>query len=317
MKTKKISFVVALLVIFSMLLSAPASRIFGGIIMAQSAPATRSNNAAHDEMQASYPSLSLYATDLTRLARQGRLNPVEGHDREIQHLVRVLARRTGKSPVVISDSTVERNNIVEGLALKIASADVPDALSHKSIFRLNLDSMFAETAGGEQFEQKLSAVLADAERARGSVVLFIDELHQFVGTSAAQEASALISKALQSGDLQVVGATNQAAFDQSIQSNVELARLFERVGAANEEVADNESESDSESSEEFVGAKLAPDVRQLVESAGSNEDRVSLILQGDGVQNSSLRQYIKSNGGSITASLNQIGAQVVEVPARL
>jgi subtilisin family serine protease len=269
-------------------------------------------------MKADYPALSLYAGDLTELAQRGALATVPGYEDKIERLIHLLARNNGKHPVLVGESSVERNIIVEGLAQRIAAHEVPEALLQKSIFRLNLDAIAAQTKSNAEIETRLNAVLAETEKAAGRVILFIDEIHQVVGSDAAQETAGAVSGALQRGRVRVVGATNAAAFEQSIQQKTELARFFVPVRLEDaEKSASNEHESDALKGEEFVGAKIAPDVSELMANAGHGEDRVSLILQGDDLQNAAFRQFLKEHEGRVTENLNRVGAQVVEVPARL
>jgi serine protease AprX len=319
MKTRKLSTVVTLMIICSLLLSVIAGGPFKVVAGAQTLTGTaRVRDAERDEMKANSPALALYAADLTELAQRGALAPVKGYEDEIEHLIHLLARKDGKHPVLIGESSVERNIIVEGLAQRIASNEVPVALSHKSIMRLNLDAIAAQTKSSAEIDARLNALMAETEKAAGRIILFIDEIHQVVGAGATQETARIVSDALQRGRVRVVGATNSAAFEESIEQRSELARLFEQVRLEDAgKSASSEHESDAKEGLEFAGEKIAPDVSELMASAGNGADRVSLILQGDDLQDTAFRQFLKEHDGHITENFNRVGAQVVEVPARL
>ncbi|HYG11714.1 MAG TPA: ATP-dependent chaperone ClpB [Pyrinomonadaceae bacterium] len=182
--------------------------------------------------EANYQALSKYAKDLTDLARQGKLDPVIGRDDEIRRTVQVLSRRTKNNPVLIGEPGVGKTAIVEGLAQRIISGDVPETLRNKRLVALDLGSMLAGAKYRGEFEDRLKAVLKEIENAKGQIVLFIDELHTLVGAGAAEgaiDASNMLKPALARGELRCVGATTLNEYKKHIEKDAALERRFQQV----------------------------------------------------------------------------------------
>jgi ATP-dependent Clp protease ATP-binding subunit ClpB len=182
--------------------------------------------------EANYQALSKYAKDLTELARQGKLDPVIGRDDEIRRTVQVLSRRTKNNPVLIGEPGVGKTAIVEGLAQRIISGDVPETLRNKRLVGLDLGSMLAGAKYRGEFEDRLKAVLKEIENAQGQIVLFIDELHTLVGAGAAEgaiDASNMLKPALARGELRCVGATTLNEYKKYIEKDAALERRFQQV----------------------------------------------------------------------------------------
>src|SRR5438067_8821677 len=182
--------------------------------------------------EANYQALSKYAKDLTDLARQGKLDPVIGRDDEIRRTIQVLSRRTKNNPVLIGEPGVGKTAIVEGLAQRIISGDVPETLRNKQIVGLDLGSMLAGAKYRGEFEDRLKAVLKEIENAQGQIVLFIDELHTLVGAGAAEgaiDASNMLKPALARGELRCVGATTLNEYKKHIEKDAALERRFQPV----------------------------------------------------------------------------------------
>lgn len=182
--------------------------------------------------EANYQALSKYARDLTDLARKGKLDPVIGRDDEIRRTIQVLSRRTKNNPVLIGEPGVGKTAIVEGLAQRIVSGDVPETLRNKRLVSLDLGSMLAGAKYRGEFEDRLKAVLKEIEGAQGSIVLFIDELHTLVGAGAAEgaiDASNMLKPALARGELRCVGATTLNEFKKYIEKDAALERRFQQV----------------------------------------------------------------------------------------
>jgi len=182
--------------------------------------------------EANYQALSKYARDLTELARAGKLDPVIGRDDEIRRTVQVLSRRTKNNPVLIGEPGVGKTAIVEGLAQRIISGDVPETLRNKRLVSLDLGSMLAGAKYRGEFEDRLKAVLKDIENAQGQIVLFIDELHTLVGAGAAEgaiDASNMLKPALSRGELRCVGATTLNEYKKYIEKDAALERRFQQI----------------------------------------------------------------------------------------
>ncbi|MCK5794673.1 MAG: AAA family ATPase, partial [Anaerolineales bacterium] len=179
-----------------------------------------------------YKALEKYSRDLTKLAREGKLDPVIGRDAEILRVIQILSRRTKNNPVMIGEAGVGKTAIVEGLAQKIATNDVPEILSGKRVVSLDLGSMIAGSRFRGEFEERLKAAIDDVKQADGEIILFIDELHTVVGAGAAQgamDASNMLKPALARGELQCVGATTLDEYNKYIEKDSALERRFAPV----------------------------------------------------------------------------------------
>src|SRR5271168_5108295 len=191
--------------------------------------------------EATYAALEKYARDLTELARRSKLDPVIGRDEEIRRVMQILARRTKNNPVLIGEPGVGKTAIVEGLAQRIISGDVPDVLKTKKLVALDLAALVAGAKYRGEFEDRLKAVLKEIAQAGGQIILFIDELHTLVGAGAsegAMDASNMLKPALARGELRAVGATTLNEYKKYIEKDPALERRFQPVLVSEPTVAD-------------------------------------------------------------------------------
>ena len=182
--------------------------------------------------EATYEALDKYARDLTELARKSKLDPVIGRDEEIRRVMQILARRTKNNPVLIGEPGVGKTAIVEGLAQRIVSGDVPDVLKTKRLVALDLAALVAGAKFRGEFEDRLKAVLKEITQADGQIILFIDELHTLVGAGAAEgsmDASNMLKPALARGELRAIGATTLNEYKKYIEKDPALERRFQPV----------------------------------------------------------------------------------------
>lgn len=190
------------------------------------------NRVDSQDPESSIRSLEKFCRDLTALARQDKIDPVIGRDDEIRRVMQVISRRTKNNPVLIGEPGVGKTAVVEGLARRIASGDVPDSLKNKRLLSLDMGALVAGAKFRGEFEERLKSVIKEVEKSEGNIVLFIDELHTIVGAGATEggtDASNLLKPALSRGELKVIGATTLDEYRKYIEKDAALERRFQTV----------------------------------------------------------------------------------------
>ncbi|WP_296022696.1 MULTISPECIES: ATP-dependent chaperone ClpB [unclassified Treponema] len=208
----------------------------------ESLKAVRGNQTVDSQdPESKMQSLEKYCTDLTARARQDKIDPVIGRDEEIRRVMQVLIRRTKNNPVLIGEPGVGKTAIVEGLARRIASGDVPESLKNKRLLSLDMGSLVAGAKFRGEFEERLKAVITEVSKSEGQIIMFIDELHTIVGAGASEgsmDASNLLKPALARGELHVIGATTLNEYRKYIEKDSALERRFQQVYCAEPTVED-------------------------------------------------------------------------------
>jgi len=190
-----------------------------------------SEERRHDTAAPAEQLLDRFGTDLTQLAREGRIDPVVGRDAEIERVVQILSRRRKNNPILIGEAGVGKSAVVEGLALRIARGEVPCTIADKRIFSLDVSSLVAGTKFRGEFEERMQQLLDELRRSR-ETILFIDEIHTIVGAGATQgslDTANILKPVLARGELQTIGATTLAEYRANIESDTALERRFQRV----------------------------------------------------------------------------------------
>ena len=191
-----------------------------------------SQRVTDENPEGKFQALEKYTRDLTKLARENKIDPVIGRDEEIRRVLQVLSRRTKNNPVLIGEPGVGKTAIAEGIAQRIATGDVPESVKDKRLLALDLAALVAGAKFRGEFEDRLKAVLKEIEGSRGAIILFIDELHTLVGAGAAEgamDAANMLKPALARGDLRAIGATTLDEFRKHIEKDAALARRFQPV----------------------------------------------------------------------------------------
>ena len=193
--------------------------------------ASHSEESKPNRKASASKNLEKFATDLTRLAEEGKFDPIIGRDKEIERVVQILSRRTKNNPCLIGEPGVGKTAVAEGLALKIAEGKIPEILKGKRIYSLDLSGMIAGTKYRGEFEERIKAALDDVKKNK-NIILFIDEVHTLVGAGAAEgamDAANILKPLLARGELQLIGATTLDEYRKNIEKDAALERRFQPI----------------------------------------------------------------------------------------
>ena len=210
--------------------------------LTQAVPSVRGGaKVTSPDAEGSYKALEKYSTDLTARAREGKLDPVIGRDKEIRRVIQILSRRTKNNPVLIGEPGVGKTAVVEGLAQRVVAGDVPTTLQNKCVITLDMSSMVAGSKYRGEFEERLKAVLEEIQRAEGNIITFIDEIHTIVGAGATEgsmDAGNMLKPMLARGELRLIGATTLDEYRENIEKDPALERRFQQVFVGEPSVED-------------------------------------------------------------------------------
>lgn len=277
---------------------------------------TRTQSGTGSTTNSSYPMLAKYATDLTLLALNGKLEPALGYEANVARVIASLATTT-KAPLVLGESDLDRDAIARGVATQIAFGNVPDTLRNKRVFRLSIDALAKDAHTSEEFEQRVQSVFAEAEQAQGRVILFVDQMHQYAGARATKLDSATVTAAIEGNHFKVIGGVSPEAYANYIATDESIAKLFDSISidgasAVSSAATVTRDKRKSPINEEFEGEKISSDMRELMQSAGPN-GRVTAILQVDDVRNPQIASLLKQQGVVITDAMAQLGTLKVQL----
>jgi len=289
-----------------------ALALCSGILIKDIATA-QGNKSKTIARQTQNSALTRYTLDLTAMARQGKLSSASQHDAEIRKAIEILAHNQRNNPVLVSDSDFQGAEVAACLAQQIIDGDIPEQLRNTRLYSLNIDALVEGVKTTAELEQRIKAVLTETENEK-NLILFVDELHQFVGTRATETISRMLSGAVAGGKLRLIGSTSQSAFEQYIASDNTLDGLFQQVrldeGATSAETTN--AKQSRKRADDFEGDKISEDLRNEMQSAASGSDRVSVILQTDDAGSGRLNSMLNRLGLQVSSRMTQLGAIKVE-----
>src|ERR1044072_9141651 len=284
--------------------------LLAGIVVSESAKA---QSVKHDERPVT--TLAKYTTDLTSAAEQGRFNSIEVPAANIDRAIEILSSHRKNNPVVIGDTQSVRDMVIIGVAVRLATGNVPEELKAAHLYKLNLNGLFKESRNAEELNNKLAEILTELSTVDAKSILIIDPIQSLVGPSGAFNgtAPAVLPGALHDERVHCFGASSQAAFDQNVANQESLASYFATVQADEATTAANEesNEKENKNGKEFVGENVPPDLRELVSSAPATT-RVKAILQVDDTNSSKLRQQLETSGVKIDSQMARLGILSVD-----
>ena len=266
------------------------------------------------QIRTANPILAKYVTDLTRAAEQAKFPSPEVNSKDTQRAVDILASQQKNNPVVISESQSVRDMVMIGVATRIATANVPEHLKSSHLYKLKLDAIFHDAKTPSELLTTISAILSEVDQPNSKSILIVDPLQSLIGPSSAFDgaASSLLREALEHSQVQCLGASTEAAYEQNVAGNAGLAALFSKLQteAAATTASDRTIATSGENqsvNEEFVGDKVSPDLREML-SSGNTTSRVKAILQVNDANNPTLRHKLAAFGINIDSQFPRLGS---------
>lgn len=272
---------------------------------------TFANNSYKDSVKVSM--LKKYATDLTELARGSAIRPTGSYESEVNRLIKVLASGDFRQPVVVDEKGDAQELVVESLALRIAAGDAPANLKTKRILKLELDSLFSNSKTNAEASQILAAIVSELADSKGEVILFVDELTNFVGSKQINDA---LTNALLQEKIQIIGGSSQTAYRETIENKAELAALFQPipVGVTSDINAEELEQSNLAENEGFRGDNVSPDLREMMAQDSTGKKRVDVIIQSKDADSAVLREIMKENRVRLEDRIGDSNTMVVNLP---
>ena len=290
--------------------------LVAGIIVCDHASAQTTQTTKKSRTSTAQSALAKYARDFTADAEQGRFNSITERSDEVNRSIQILSRVRQNNPVVLTDSQAARDAIAAGVARRIATGDVPEALQGKRLLKLNLELLFHDSKTSAELVSTLNEILSDVAQSESKIIFLVDPVQSLVGNTAAFDgaASALLRDAIKNGDVQCLGASTDIIFQEHFASDETLAPLFARIEM--QEVAETQLQSGNDepvraansSAEDFVGDKVSDDLRELIESRNA-PTHVKAILQVNDANSSALRAQLAEYGVTIDARMARFGRE--------
>jgi subtilisin family serine protease len=273
---------------------------------------SKRNIAAEDVVK--YPTLVCFATDMTRLAREGQIQPSAGYEMEIDRVIKSLADGDNRQPVLIDDFNDNKTDMAELIALRMASGNIPENLRGKRLFKLNLPTLFDGVKDKADSAKRVEGVLTDVAKSDGEIILFIDELTNFIGKGYI--VSDTLKNSLLQGQVKIVGGSTFIAYNQDINSDSEVAALFEtiKVGEKNQQGKDRSKQIAGSGDRTYKGDKVAPDLREMMQKNPTGKKRVDVILQTKNADDPNLRSFMRENKIKIENRIGDSDTLVANLP---
>ena len=245
--------------------------------------------------------LKKYTTDLTALARAGRLNPTSNLEREVNRLIKALASGDLRQPVILDEKGETQELIIEMLAARLVSENAPANLKTKRVLKLELDSLFSNGKDSADISQKISAIFTELAESKEDVILFVNELTNFVGTTQINNA---LTETLMQGKVKIIGGSLKAAYNEKINESAEVAALFNPLTIGENDGDDFDKNTRRKSQQNcFRGDNVSSDLREMMANDPTGSKRVDIIIQAKDAENAALRELVNEGKARLTTRI--------------